>query len=231
MDEHKGAPGSPIVMENRAREWVLALALHLFFFVLMLEYHRWRGRGYLTDLRSFLFVGNKAAAIAAVFSMGCALSAGPLNRLLGLPVGLLRLRRPLGVVGAAGLLPHVMASLFFLGWKFDLKYHGTHWLSTVLGAAALAGFAWLALLSWRPMLERLGAARWKAWQRAGYAMMAVAFLHAAVFTGKLANWPDWFRKMGQPGNAPVPPGSFVTALCVAAVLGLKAADWARGRKE
>lgn len=227
MDDRKG---SPVVMENRAWEWAIAVALHLFFFVLMLEYHRWRGRAYLADLRSFLFVGNKAAAIASVFSLGCALAAGPLNRLAALPAVLLRLRRPLGVVGAAGILPHAVVSIFFLGWKFDLKYYGSHWLSTIVGVAALAGFVWLALLSWRPALEKLGVSKWKAWQQTGYILLLVAFLHANVLTGKLANWPDWFRKIGQPGNAPVPPGSFVTALCVAAVLGLKAADWARGRK-
>jgi DMSO/TMAO reductase YedYZ heme-binding membrane subunit len=132
-------------------------------------------------------------------------------------------------VAVAGVLAHAVVSILFLGWKFDLKYFAGHWISVALGAVALSGLAWLAALSWRPMLERLGARKWKAWQQAGYAFLLVAFLHGNVFTGKLANWPDWFRKIGQAGNAPVPPGSFVTALAVASVLGLKVADRVLGR--
>jgi DMSO/TMAO reductase YedYZ heme-binding membrane subunit len=230
MGEKESTARSPVVMENRAWEWALALVLHGLFFVLMLEYHRWRGRGYLTDLRSFLFVGNKAAAIASIFSIGCALAAGPLNRLLKLPVGILRLRRSMGVVGVGGILFHVTTSIFFLGWKFGLKHYADHWFSTAVGFAALAGFAWLAILSWPSALEWLGPGKWKAWQTMGYVFLATAFLHGDVLTGKLANWPEWFRKIGKAGNALVPPGSFATAVCVAAVLGLKAADWAAGRK-
>ncbi len=228
MDE-KGRPvDRPIVMGNRAWEWGLALALHVFFFILMLEYHRWRGRGYLDGGRMFLFTANKAMGIASLLSLSFALAAGPLERLAGLPAIAVRLRRPAGVVGAFGILPHVLASVFFMGWKFDWPYYVKHWVSIVLGAAALLGVLWLAAISWPWALRRLGPARWRAFQQAGYALVLVVFLHGVVFTGKLANWPDWFGKIGKPGNPPVPPGSFVSAVSVAAVLALKAADWIAG---
>jgi len=228
MDERDMPAGSPILMENRGWEWALALFLHGLFFVFMLEYHRWRGRDYFESLRSFLFVANKAMGIASVFSIGFSLAAGSLNRLLRLPAAAVRLRRPLGVVGAFGILPHVVVSLLFLGWKFDLKYFVGRWPVTALGIAALAGFLWLAALSWPWALQRLGTAKWKAWQQTGYVLILAVFLHAVVLTGKLANWTDWFRKIGRPDNAPVPPGSVVIALCILLVLGLKAADGVAG---
>lgn len=226
--EKKAPP--PILMANRPREWALALILHLTFFILMLEYHRWRGRSYTDSLGSFLFVGNKAAGIASVFSLSAALALGPLCRRVGLPSGFLRLRRPLGVTGAVGSLPHVLVSLFFLDRKFDWTYYARHWISTGLGAMALLGFLWLAAISWPWSLRRFTPERWKAWQRLGFILIAIVFLHAVVFTGKLANWPDWFAKIGRPGNAPVPPGSFVIGLAVASVLALKAADAIAARR-
>lgn len=175
-------------------------------------------------------MGNKALGIASVLSLSCAIASGPLRRLMGLSAATVRLRRPLGVTGALGILPHVLLSLFLLGEKFDWPYYARHWISEVLGVLALLGFLWLALISWPWALERFGPGKWKAWQQWGYVLVALVFLHAVVSTGKLANWPEWFGKIGRPGNPPVPPGSFVTGMAVAAVLVLKAADTIAARR-
>lgn len=218
-------PSEPsILTAHRPAEWALAAALHLAFFALMLEYHRWRGRSYTADRESFLFVGNKAAGIASVLSLSVALALGSLVRRAGWPRGFLRLRRPMGVTGALGILPHVLVSLFFLGRKFDWTYYARHWISAGCGVIALLGFSWLAAISWPWSLRKLTLQQWKAWQGWGYALLFLVFLHAVVFTGKLANWLAWFGKIGNPGNPPVPPGSFVTGLAVAVVLALKTAD-------
>ncbi len=228
MDDRGGRRQAPVVMVNRGWEWGIAIVLHAFFFFLMLEYHRWRGRDYIESLPAFLFVANKAMGIASLMSLSCAIAAGPLERLLGLSPRVVRMRRPVGVTGALGVIPHVIVSLFFLPKKFDWSYYVGRWGSAVLGLAALLGFIWLAAISWPWALDKFGPGRWRSWQRWGPWLLLVVFFHAVVLTGKLANWPDWFSKIGRPGNPPVPPGSVVIGLCTALALGLRAADWIAG---
>ena len=210
---------SPIVMDNRWWEWMFSFLVYAGAFLLMWEYHRWRGRAYS------LFTANKAVAITSSALFSFSLVLGPLHRLTGKFFRTLRLRRPLGVTAAVFMVLHMLFSLFLVE-KFNLTYYMEHWLSLVFGVTALIGFLMMWATSYKWALNRLGDDRWKKLQTLGYVFLALVILHT-IAPGKLPNWILWFKTF----NPPAPPGTMIPSAIVGLTILLKIVDSAVGRKE
>lgn len=201
-----------IVTRNGFWAWSASFIIYTGLFLLMLEYHRWRGRPYS------LFTANKAVAIASSLLFSFSLGLGPLCRLTGSFQKAIRLRRTLGVTAAIFMVIHVLLSLFFVE-KFDLTYYSQNWRSPVFGAAALIGFLLMWITSYKWALERLGQDKWKKLQTMGYLFLALNILHIIVL-GKIGNWILWFKTF----NKPVPPGTMIPSVIAAVVILLKLID-------
>jgi len=210
---------NPIITRNKLWEWSISFIIYIGLFLLMLEYHGWRGRPYS------LFTANKAIAIASSLLFSFSLVLGPLRRLTGKFRKAIRLRRTLGVTAAIFMVLHVALSLFFVE-KFDLSYYSQNWLSIVFGAIALVGFLLLWATSYQGAVDRLGQGRWKCIQTTGYIFLLLIILHIVVL-GKIPNWILWFKTF----NQPVPPGTMVPSVVAAVVILFKIVDIAVGRKD
>lgn len=201
-----------IVIINKRWEWAISFALYAVLFLLMWEYHRWRGKPYS------LFTANKALAITSSLLISSSIALGPLTRLMGKSNKALRLRRPLGVTATVFMVLHVIASLFLLE-KFDLVYYKQYWLSLIFGVIALAGFLLLWVTSYKWALKQLKQQRWKALHKMGYIFLALMILHI-VAHGKIPNWINWCKTFDQP----VPPGTIIPSLFAAMAILLKLID-------
>lgn len=204
-------PGT-VILRNRKREWCAAVLLYVIFFLIMLEYHRWRQKPY-----SF-FTANKAMAIASSLLFCLALSLGPLHRLTGRLAGTLRLRRCIALSAVVLLVPHLVLSLCIVE-KFDWDYYLEKWLSWVFAAAALAGFVRLSLASFERGFRRLGKERWASLQEWAPLFLGLIVIHI-VFLGKVPEWVHWCRTI----NFPVPPGTTVPSTAIILTLGLRVVD-------
>jgi len=198
---------------------MFSLLVYAGAFLLMWEYHRWRGGPYS------LFTANKAIAIASSLLFSFSLALGPLQRLTGKFHTAICLRRTLGVTAATFMVLHVVLSVFFVK-KFDLSYYSQNRLSIVFGAIAFLGFLLLWATSYRWAPERLGQDKWKSLQTTGYFFLALIVLHIVVL-GKIPNWILWFKTF----NQPVPPGTMIPSVIAALVILLKIVDLSTGRRE
>jgi len=201
-----------VILKNRSGEWLAAVLVYAVFFLIMLEYHRWRQKPY-----SF-FTANKAMAISSSLLFCLALFLGPLYRLTGRFENTLRLRRCFGLVGAGFLIPHLVLSLFLVD-RFDWEYYFEKWPSWLFAAASLAGFARLAAASYERDFRRLGKERWIRLQQWGPVFLALIVVHI-VFLGKVPNWIAWCQTI----DLPVPPGTTVPSTAVILTLALRAVD-------
>lgn len=198
---------------------MLSFLIYVGVFLLMWEYHRWRGRPYS------LFTANKAIAIASSLLVSFSLALGPLSRLTGKFRKVIRLRRTLGVTAVLFVVLHVIVSLFLVE-KFDLAYYSRYWLSVVFGAVTLIGFLLMLVTSYKWAVKRLGRNRWKHLHTAGHIFLAFIILHI-LSSGKFPNWILWLRTF----NQPVPPGTVVPSFIVTLTILLKMAAHIVGRKE
>lgn len=194
-----------IVMANRPSEWTLALTIILAIGFAMLEYHRLgRDKGY-----SWL-VANECAAIAGTVGLAIALALGRLRS-----AGALRLRRPLGVTAVFAATIHGLVSLLVLP-QYNWAYFMDHWLSMLLGIAALVGLIAIVAFSYPWALRRMGPALWKRWQACSYFLLAAVLAHF-VLLGKFDAWLKWFRTH----DKPLPPGTLIPFTLGVVALSLK----------
>ena len=187
----------------------------------MCGYHAWwRAKPY-----SWIVL-NETIAQGAVFGLCAALSLGPLSRLCpGMFGSVLGLRRTFGVNGAIFAVVHIFVALVLLWGTFGWKYISEHILMVCLGACTALILFMLAVLSFKSMLERVGAERWLRIQKLGYLAVVLACAHFMVL-GKITGWVEWFQTM----NRPAPPGSLPVCILGCIPFVLKLVEWARTRK-
>lgn len=219
MIRKKNFNANPIIVRNSMLQWSISFVIYASLFMLMLEYHRWRGKPYS------LFTINKAIAIASSLLLSFSLALGPLCRLTGKVNKAIRLRRTLGITGVIFILLHILLSLFFVE-KFDFSYYCKNWFSTIFGIAALIGFLLLWATSYKYALKQLGQNRWKHIQTSGYLFLTFAILHI-VMLNKIPNWILWFKTF----NQPVPPGTIIPSVIATVVILLKIADMTLMKEE
>jgi len=151
---------------------------------------------YYWEERGIAYVASLVTAYASLVCLTVTLGLGPWHALRGrrLPTSSY-LRRDFGIWTALLAMVHVGFGLF-------VHMHGNVWLyffraspdqgfpwpridpfglSNDLGLAATLLLLVLLALSNNWSLKRLGAVRWKAWQRSSYWTAAAIALHAAIY--------------------------------------------------
>jgi DMSO/TMAO reductase YedYZ heme-binding membrane subunit len=201
---------------------MLSILIYMAWLFLFMWYHNVRSLPYN------LHNAEKCTGIAAIHCLALALSLGPLSRFFPSLTSLLNYRRPLGIVGAVGSLPHVLLALFYLPRNvantfspgYFMSWFVTHWFTVLAGALALVLFAVIAFFSNAQGLQRLGEKNWFTLQKFAYLVMIFLVIHM-LSMGKIPkNWIAWLHTH----DKPLPPGSFpVMVACMTALL-LKLAD-------
>lgn len=144
----------------------------------------------------FLFVANKAIALAATLLIGLSFILGPLARFFPRAfVPRLHMRKPLGLFGFALASVHVVLSLILLtperypkffdtGEALNLTGEGV----VLFGILAFLIFFAMAIASLPSLAIHMGEKRWKSLQRLGYIAYFFVLLHVAVmgFSGWLS---------------------------------------------
>ena len=146
--------------------------------------------------RSVAYAVSLGTAYAALFCLSVTLGLGPWHALRGhrLPTSAY-VRRDFGIWTALLALVHVGFGLFAHMdgniWLYFLRappHHAFPWpridpfgLTNDLGLAAALLLLVLLALSNNWSLKRLGAVRWKTWQRSSYWAAAAIALHAAIY--------------------------------------------------
>ena len=187
----------PVIRSNSTGEWSLTLILLAGFFQLFWTYHTYRGKPYS------LCSASECLGFAALTGIAISLSMGPIYRLLNIPLGVLRLRRPMGILGALLTLSHGVLSLFFLPAAYPWSFYLKNWSCLLLGAIGLLGFLYLAWISRSSSIARLGIAAWKRRLRWASVLLLISVLHFMVL-GKLSGWVEWAHQLDK-----VPPGSLL----------------------
>jgi len=146
--------------------------------------------------RSVAYAVSLGTAYASLFCLAVTLGLGPWHALRGRPLPTSSyLRRDFGIWTALFALVHVGFGLFahmdgniWLYFVRSPPQHAFPWpridpfgLTNDLGLAAALLLLVLLALSNNWSLRRLGAMRWKAWQRSSYWVAAAIALHAAIY--------------------------------------------------
>lgn len=143
----------------------------------------------------FLFIANKALALAATLLIGLSFLLGPLARFSPRAfVPRLHLRKPLGLFGFALASVHALLSLILLTAARYPKFFDADGAVNLIGegvilsgALAFLIFAVVALASVPSIAARMGDMRWKSVQRLGYLAYFFVLLHVVImgFSGWL----------------------------------------------
>lgn len=122
--------------------------------------------------------------------------------------------RRLGLMGFALMLWHCLVSLALLDPVHYAKLYALSSLKTAalaslaVGGVGVVAFCLPAWASRAGSKEELGSERWLAWQRMGYAGLALTALHCL-----LIGWQGWLTPSGWPGGLPpITLMGFLTAL-------------------
>ncbi len=153
-------------------------------------------RGYYFDApptADMFYVPNKALAGAGMVMLALTFLIGPITRYFDRFDQWLGLRKELGIVGAFLIVLHGIVSYFSLPKKFSQEYMS--FLSLEFGAGLVGAMLLIVLfvISFRKMIELLGAGRWWFFQRWGLRLvMVLAVIH--VYDMKWAGWMKWLTK-------------------------------------
>ncbi|MFZ1626281.1 MAG: hypothetical protein WAT81_00570 [Candidatus Moraniibacteriota bacterium] len=153
-------------------------------------------RGYFFDApltADVLYVPNKAIAGVGMVLLAFIFLIGPIVRYFDRFDKWLGLRKELGIVGAFLIAAHGIISYFSLPKKFPREYMSFLSLEFTAGLIGAALLVFLFVISFRKMIELIGAARWWFFQRWGLRIVILlAVLH--VFDMKWVGWVKWLTK-------------------------------------
>lgn len=182
---------------SSSRDYLIALLTALVLTVLFSCYLLFR-RGYFFDApisADMLYVPNKALAGVGIALLAFTFLVGPITRYFDRFDAWLGLRKEIGIVGAFFIFVHAAVSYFSLPKKFPQEWISFTSLEFAAGLVGTALLAFLFVISFRKMIELLGAARWWFLQRWGLRLtILLAVVH--VFDMKWAGWVKWLTKGG-----------------------------------
>lgn len=158
-------------------------------------------RGYYFDApltADMLYVPNKAIAGAGMVMLALTFLIGPITRYFDRFDKWLGLRKELGIVGAFLITAHGIVSYFALPKKFSSEYISFFSFEFGAGLLGVLLLVFLFIISFRKMIEFLGAGRWWFLQRWGIRLtLLLAAIH--VYDMKWAGWMKWLtKKPGMP---------------------------------
>lgn len=180
---------------SSSRDYFIAILVAAVLMVLFSCYLLVR-RGYYFDApptADLLYVPNKAIAGVGMVMLALTFLIGPITRYFDRFDKWLGLRKELGIVAAFFIFAHVIISYFFLPKKFPRDWYSFASPDFAAGLAGVVLLAVLFVISFRKMIELLGAGRWWFLQRWGLRLvMALAVIH--VFNMKWSGWMKWLSK-------------------------------------
>lgn len=188
---------------------------------------------YLTARRGYfdLSIVNKSLASASLILLGIILLIGPLSRLYQRFDTWVNYRKELGILAFLLGTVHVYLSMFSLAKRGPFGLFQSRPLVAYSGLLGLLIMAYLFIISFEKIKEKIDMSKWWKMQYLGARIAALAVLfHMTVF--KYSEWGKWLA--GDAGKLAIPswpPASLLVALFSAFVLlarigelfGLKAA--------
>ncbi len=179
----------------RGRDYFIAIFIAAVLLVLFSCYLLIR-RGYYFDAPAtadMLYVPNKALAGVGMVMLALTFLIGPITRYFDRFDKWLGLRKELGIVGAFLIVLHGLISYFSLPKKFSHEYMSFVSLEFAAGLVGAILLVFLFVISFRKMIESLGASRWWFLQRWGMRLVILlAVIH--VYDMKWAGWVKWLTK-------------------------------------
>ncbi len=204
---------------HETKDWIYALKLAFGIFIIVVYYHYMRRGVFLPffseNTVSFLDMANKGFAITAVFMITISILIGPLAQFLpscGKKIGY---RKEIGIVGVFSAIIHLIISLLFLPWKYDVAWYQDHRASIIWAILSIIVLIVITVTSTKYHLVTFGYKKWKRIQRLVYLGLLFAILHIMVL-GKIAGWKKWFADPSV--TYYLPPGTLVTISFVALAL-------------
>ena len=180
---------------SNSRDYFIAILLAVVVMVLFSCYLLVR-RGYYFDApptADMLYVPNKALAGVGMVMLALTFLIGPITRYFDRFDKWLGLRKELGIVGAFLIVLHGIISYGFLPKKFSREYMSFLSLEFAAGLVGAILLTFLFVISFRKMIEFLGAQRWWFLQRWGMRLaILLAVIH--VYDMKWAGWVKWLTK-------------------------------------
>lgn len=180
---------------SSSRDYFIAILVAVVILVLFSCYLLVR-RGYYFDApptADMLYVPNKAIAGVGMVMLALTFLIGPITRYFDRFDKWLGLRKELGIVGAFLIAAHGLISYFSLPKKFSQEYMSFLSLEFAAGLVGAILLVFLFVISFRKMIETLGASRWWFLQRWGMRLVILlAVIH--VYDMKWAGWVKWLTQ-------------------------------------
>lgn len=180
---------------SNSRDYLIAILVAAAILVLFSCYLLVR-RGYYFDAPptvDMLYVPNKALAGVGMVMLALTFLIGPITRYFDRFDKWLGLRKEFGIVGAFLIVLHGIVSYGSLPKKFSREYISFFSLEFAAGLIGTILLVFLFVISFRKMIELLGAARWWFLQRWGLRLaIFLAVIH--VYDMKWAGWMKWLSK-------------------------------------
>lgn len=179
------------------RDYVIALLIASALTVFMGLYLFIR-RGYFFDApptADILYVPNKVIVGAGTVLLAFTFLIGPIVRYFDRFDKWLGYRKEIGIVGAFMVLSHGIISYFYLPKKFPNEY--IDFTSLEFGAGLLGALLlfFLFIISFKKVIELIGASRWWFLQRWGLRLV-ILFTLIHVYSMKWSGWIKWIKKGG-----------------------------------
>lgn len=179
------------------------------------------GIGYYLFARSGSFtpsIANKSLADVSLILLGIVLLAGPLSRLYSRFDSWVNYRKELGILAFVTGAIHVYLSMFVLARRGPLGLYQSRPLVAYSGLLGLVIMAYLFIISFEKIKQKMGVAKWWKMQYWGARITGVAiFVHMAVF--KYSEWNTWLSGKAEGLARPDwPPVSLIVAVFFAFVI-------------
>ncbi|MBI5356682.1 ferric reductase-like transmembrane domain-containing protein [Candidatus Collierbacteria bacterium] len=175
---------------------------------------------YLTARRGYfdLSIINKSLASGSLVLLGIVLLLGPLSRFYSRFDNWINYRKELGILAFLTGAVHVYLSMFPLARRGPFGLYQSRPLVAYSGLLGLVIMAYLFIISFEKLKEKIGMAKWWKMQYWGARITVLAiFIHMAVF--KYPEWNAWLGgeagKLARPGW---PPASLLVAIFISFVL-------------
>lgn len=162
-------------------------------------------------------IANKSLADTSLILLEIVLLLGPLSRLFNRFDKWINYRKELGIMAFLVGAIHVYLSMFQLARRGPLGLYQSRPLVAYSGLLGLLIMAYLFVISFEKLKNKIGTAKWWKMQYIGCRIAALAVLfHMAVF--KYSEWGQWLAgNVGQLARPQLPPVSLGVALFSALV--------------
>ena len=179
------------------------------------------GISYYLFIRNGAFIpsiANKGLANASLVLLGIVLLIGPLSRLYNRFDSWVNYRKELGILAFVTGAVHVYLSMFVLARRGPFGLYQSRPLVAYSGLLGLVIMAYLFIISFEKIKQKIGTVKWWKMQYWGARIAALAVLfHMTVF--KYPEWGKWLAgDAGKLALPNLPPASLLVALFSAFVL-------------